>query len=67
MHPLGSLDNSFAVTEFKHRHKQDFYVKKQCPVLNIVNIMLNPSLNRRITAETVHLRPAGACPAAPDA
>ena len=49
----------FAVGEVKNGHKQDFDIKQKGPILNIVQIVFNASLNRSIAAKTVNLRPAG--------
>src|SRR2546429_4292020 len=40
------------------RHPENFHVKDQGPVLDIVQVMLKALLQRRIAAPTVHLGPA---------
>src|ERR1043166_5584647 len=56
MSPFSSIGIR-VVEAAKQRQKQDLEVEQQRPVLDVVEIIADPLLDRRIAAQPVHLRP----------
>src|SRR5215475_134289 len=53
------LVGMFVEEAFDDREPDDFQVETDGPILDVVEVVLNPLVERRVAAPAVHLRPAG--------